>query len=87
MFWAITSEEPQLAGETNGLMLLTEQDIIRLCEQNRSYTYNDFVVWGGHSFTRKPYPDHFQLEPLGQLRFLAKLLVDRPELVRRNYCN
>ncbi len=81
MFWARVFEEPELSGETKGIILLSDQEIMKLCEPDTSYTYREFQDWGGRSTTRRPYPEHLKLEPFIQLRFLAWLLKAHPDLV------
>lgn len=83
MFWAATTEQPQPAAETKGIILLKEEEIRKICSGN--ITYGEFLAGGGLSWTRQPYPEHFTLEPFAQLTFLARLLNEEPDIVSAVY--
>lgn len=85
MFWAETNEAPQIAAETKGIILLTVEEVVKLCTTPQGVTYAEFKAAGGISWTREPYTEHLRLEPFGQLRFLAHLLQKDPDILAEVY--
>ena len=80
MFFARSNNEPMLSSETKGIILLTESELIKLC--SNEIRYGEFRSWGGRSIVRSEYNDDFILQPLAQMRFLARLIQERPDLIK-----
>jgi hypothetical protein len=85
MFFAQSRHEPTLSNETKGIILLTDSEMIKLCSQPISY--GEFKSWGGRRIVRREYSDDFILQPLAQMRFLARLIQERPDLIKYVYQN
>lgn len=74
MYMARASGQPQPCAEVRGLLLLTSEEVVRLCRQ--SVTLDQFLADGGIALMRTPYPGGMLLEPARQMRLLATLLTE-----------
>ncbi|MBU5349147.1 NUDIX domain-containing protein [Paenibacillus lautus] len=84
MFFARSNLEPKPWSETKGIILLSETELLRIC--NSEVTYGDFIAWGGSRIVRNEYSKDYILQPLGQMRFLARLMQERPDILKNVYC-
>jgi len=83
MFFAQSDSDPKLSGETKGIIFLSEYELIKICSNEISY--GEFKSWGGRSISRSEYNNDFILHPLGQMRFLARLIQEQPDLLKNIY--
>lgn len=74
MYRAKASGQPQPSSEVHGLLLLTRDEVLRLCRE--TVTLDQFLAAGGVALLRTPYPGSMVLEPIKQLRLLATLLTE-----------
>jgi NUDIX domain len=83
MFFANSNKEPQLSSETKGIIFVNENELMKLCSSE--ITYGDFKACGGRSIVSSDYDEDFILQPLGQMRFLARLIQERPDILKLVY--
>ena len=77
LFYAKT--EPIPSSETNGLLLLTPEDVHLIC-QNK-ITLNDFINQNGRAILKENINKDLFLMPFPQLLFLSYLLKEHPNLL------
>jgi hypothetical protein len=83
MFFARSNMEPRLSSETKGIILLSELELVKLC--SNEIKYGQFKSWGGRSIVKNDYDDDFILRPFAQMRFLARLIQEQPEILKKVY--
>lgn len=82
MYLSYSENEPNPSSETNGLLLLTPQDIHLIC--NYKITLNDFIKQNGKAIIKGNINRDLFLTPFPQLLFLSKLLREHPDLFTIN---
>ena len=82
MYLSYSENEPNPSSETNGLLLLTPQDIHLIC--NYKITLNDFIKQDGKAIIKGNINRDLFLTPFPQLLFLSKLLREHPDLFTIN---
>ncbi|WP_026907271.1 NUDIX hydrolase [Paucisalibacillus globulus] len=80
MYLSYTDTAPRPAAETKGLLLLSPQDIHKLC--CNKLTLNDFERNNGLSIIKSEMNKNLVLQPFPQLLFLSRLL--REDIFRHN---
>lgn len=83
MFFARSDREPVIASETQGIIRVTEAEMIRLCSDD--VTYGEFRGWGGRSQTKFAFNEAYIMEPLAQMRFLANFVLEHPNVIQQVY--
>lgn len=78
MYLSYSENEPYPSSETNGLLLLTPEDIHLIC--NHHITLNDFIKQNGKAVLKGNINRDLFLTPFPQLIFLSKLLKEHPDL-------
>lgn len=78
MYLSYSENEPSPSSETNGLLLLTPEDIHLIC--NNKITLNDFIKHNGKAILKGNINRDLFLTPYPQLLFLSKLLKEHPDL-------
>lgn len=78
MYLSYSENEPSPSSETNGLLLLTPEDIHLIC--NTKITLNDFIKQNGKAILKGNINRDLFLTPYPQLLFLSKLLKEHPNL-------
>ncbi len=78
MYLSYSENEPSPSSETNGLLLLTPEDIHFIC--NNKITLNDFIKQNGKAILKGNINRDLFLTPYPQLLFLSKLLKEHPDL-------
>lgn len=71
MYLAYSESEPVPSEETKGLLMLTPNDIKRICEQQ--ITLKEFIKHGGSTLLKKEMNQELTLKPFPQLLFLNEL--------------
>ncbi len=79
MYLACSSGRPSPAAETKGLLLLTPEDVWRICDQPA--TLREYLEWGGRALFQSLLPLDTPLVPFPQLKWLAQILRLHPELI------
>ncbi|RSD28789.1 NUDIX domain-containing protein [Mesobacillus subterraneus] len=79
MYLAYADTEPVPSNETNGLLLLTPEDIRFLC--SNKFTLNNFMEQGGRGVLKNDLNGELLLEPFPQLLFLGELLEKESDLM------
>lgn len=77
MYFADAKAIPVPSSEVKGLVLLTETEIHRLCQE--SITLQEFVETGGKAILNGDFDTSRILEPFAQLRLLSRILRSQPE--------
>jgi hypothetical protein len=72
MYLAQTHELPAPASEIRGLLLLTPADVLKVTQQ--PVTLRQYLEEGGKVILQDDFDEHLLLEPLLQLRMLARIL-------------
>lgn len=72
MYLAEADGIPEPSSEVKGLVLLTEQEIHRLCRE--SLTLEQYLDQGGKAILKADFDAKLTLEPFVQLRLLSRLL-------------
>lgn len=86
MYLAQSDDAPTPSAETQGLLLLRQQDIKTICENK--ITFKDYINIGGkYILTDKlknitDYPSKFTLTPKAQIKFLNYLFELEPKLIK-----
>ena len=78
MYLSYSEDEPTPSSETNGLLLLTPEEIHFIC--NHQITLNDFIKQNGKAILKENINKDLFLTPFPQLVFLSKLLKEHPDL-------
>ena len=78
MYLSYSANEPNPSSETNGLLLLTPEDVHFIC--NNKITLNDFIKQKGKAILKGNINSDLFLTPFPQLLFLSKLLKEHPDL-------
>lgn len=81
MYLAHSNTNPEPSSETAGILLLTPKDIERICHNYVSL--KEFLQIGGKAILKKEMDQNLTLTPFPQLLFLAKLLTEKLELMRK----
>lgn len=68
---------PNPSSEVKGLLLLTQQEIHRLCQE--SLTLGEYLNRGGRAILNAEFDTTLVLEPFAQLRLLSRILGLQPE--------
>lgn len=79
MYLAYSESEPVPSAETNGLLLLSPDDIKRICQQRISL--KDFIKQGGFALLKKELNTELALKPFPQLLFLHGLFEKEKNLM------
>ena len=79
MYLASSENEPTPSSETNGLLLLTTEDIHYIC--NNKITLNDFIQQNGLAILKGNINKDLYLTPFPQLKFLSILLKENEDLL------
>ena len=77
MYLVHTEEVPTPSSEVKGLLLLTKEDIYRLCREPQ--TLEQYLGGGGTAILNAKFDKSLILEPFIQLRLLSRLLSIHPE--------
>ncbi|MBE7098978.1 NUDIX domain-containing protein [Bacillus cereus] len=72
MYMAHAENEPTPSSETNGLLLLSVNDIRLIC--SKEITLNDYIKQGGIAILKEKIDKDLILQPFPQLMFLAELV-------------
>lgn len=72
MYMAYAENEPTPSSETNGLLLLSVNDIRLIC--SKEITLNDYIKQDGIAVLKEKMNKELILQPFPQLMFLAELL-------------
>lgn len=83
MFFARSDRDPVISSETQGIILVTEAEMIRLCSED--VTYGEFRAWGGRSRTKFAFNEDYVMQPLAQMRFLANFVQEHPNVIQQVY--
>lgn len=78
MYLSYSENEPNPSSETNGLLILTPEDVHFIC--NNNVTLNDFIKQNGKAILKGNINIDLFLIPFPQLLFLSKLLKKHPDL-------
>ncbi|MER2261888.1 MAG: NUDIX hydrolase, partial [Psychrobacillus sp.] len=78
MYLSYSENEPNPSSETNGLLLLTPEDVHFIC--NNKITLNDFIKQNGKAILKGNINRDLFLTPFPQLIFLSKLLKEHQDL-------
>nr|WP_245402444.1 NUDIX hydrolase [Psychrobacillus psychrodurans] len=78
MYLSYSEDEPNPSSETNGLLLLTQEDVHLIC--NNKITLNDFIKQNGKAILKENINRDLFLIPFPQLLFLSKLLKEHQDL-------
>lgn len=81
MYLGHSESEPRPSSETSGLLLLTSNDVHLICKQR--ITLNDYLRQHGKALLKRELNEDLLLEPFPQLQFLAELLENEPELIKK----
>lgn len=81
MYMAHAENEPTPSSETNGLLLLSVNDIRLIC--SKEITLNDYIKQGGMAILKEKINKDLILQPFPQLMFLAELLKKDPVLLQQ----
>ncbi|EPC8421406.1 MULTISPECIES: NUDIX hydrolase [Bacillus cereus group] len=84
MYMAHAENEPTPSSETNGLLLLSVNDIRLIC--SKEITLNDYIKQDGIAVLKEKMNKDLILQPYPQLMFLAGLLKEDPVLFQ-NFLN
>lgn len=76
MFLAQAQGSPRPASEVKGLILLTRNDIRRLCRGQ--VTLEEYLCCGGQAILKAAFDQNLVLEPFAQLRLLERILARDP---------
>ncbi|HDR7659803.1 TPA: NUDIX hydrolase [Bacillus wiedmannii] len=80
MYMAHAENEPTPSSETNGLLLLSVNDIRLIC--SKEITLNDYIKQDGIAVLKEKMNKELILQPFPQLMFLAELLKKDPVLLQ-----
>jgi hypothetical protein len=72
MYLAQADGTPQPSSEVKGLVLLTEEEIHRLCRE--PVTLEEYLGWRGQAILNDDFDTKLLLEPFAQLRLLSRIL-------------
>jgi hypothetical protein len=78
MYLARANAIPVPTGESQGLILLRQEEVQRVAAGN--VRFGEYCASGGRAVAREPFPETLVLEPFLQLRALALLLTMHPTL-------
>ncbi|MFJ5770114.1 NUDIX hydrolase [Psychrobacillus sp. NPDC093180] len=78
MYLSYSENEPYPSSETNGLLLLTPEDVHFIC--NNKITLNDFIKQNGKVILKENINRDLFLTPFPQLLFLSKLLKEHSDI-------
>ena len=78
MYLSYSESEPIPSSETNGLLLLSPENVQFIC--TNKITLNDFIKKNGKVILQGDINGDLLLTPFPQLIFLSKLLKDHPDL-------
>jgi len=81
MYVAYSKMLPKPSSETNGLLLLSLNDIELVC--TGKITLNDYINQGGVAILKEKMDKELILQPFPQLMFLAELLKEDPVLLQQ----
>nr|EEK64572.1 NUDIX hydrolase [Bacillus wiedmannii] len=81
MYMAHAENEPTPSSETNGLLLLSVNDIRLIC--SKEITLNDYIKQDGIAVLKEKMNKDLILKPYRQLMFLAGLLKEDPVLFQK----
>ncbi len=81
MYVAYSKMLPKPSSETNGLLLLSLNDIELIC--TGKITLNDYINQGGVSIWKEKMDNELILQPFPQLMFLSELLKEDPVLLQQ----
>ncbi|PGW24624.1 DNA mismatch repair protein MutT [Bacillus cereus] len=81
MYVAYSKMLPKPSSETNGLLLLSLNDIELIC--TGKITLNDYINQGGVAILKKKMDKELILQPFPQLMFLSELLKEDPVLLQQ----
>lgn len=81
MYVAYSKMLPKPSSETNGLLLLSLNDIELIC--TGKITLNDYINQGGVSILKEKMDNELILQPFPQLMFLSELLKEDPVLLQQ----
>ncbi|HDR7356045.1 NUDIX domain-containing protein [Bacillus wiedmannii] len=81
MYMAYAENEPTPSSETNGLLLLSVNDIRLIC--SKEITLNDYIKQDGIAVLKEKMNKELILQPFPQLMFLAELLKKDPVLLQQ----
>lgn len=76
-------DEPRPCAEAKALLLLRPHEIHQIVTE--TITLAHYLERGGKALFREELPLHFDLEPLGHLRLLDKLIQLHPEIVNARF--
>lgn len=79
MYFAYGDGEISPSMETQGILMLTPEDIRKICK--RSITLDTFINQGGKALFAETLPGDYIIKPAIQLQFLNNLLIKEPELI------
>ncbi|QHW34724.1 hypothetical protein GZH47_30630 [Paenibacillus rhizovicinus] len=79
IFLASSDDEPVPSMETKALMLLTREDVIRLCPE--IITLDEFKSSGGNVLFKQPLDGQLPLKPFGHLMMLSIILERYPDVI------
>ena len=77
MYFANAEGTPIPSSEVKGLLLLTETEVHRLCQE--PVTLKKYLDWGGKAILKDEFDMSLVLEPFAQLRLLSRILNMYPE--------
>jgi hypothetical protein len=72
MFLAHAEGLPKPSSEVKGLLMLTQEEIHRLCQE--PLTLEQYLGGGGKAVSSAEFDTRLVLEPFAQLRLLSKIL-------------
>jgi ADP-ribose pyrophosphatase YjhB (NUDIX family) len=79
MFLATSDDDPTPSMETKALMLLTRNDVLRLCSE--TITLEEYQSSGGQVLFRQQVNSELPLKPFGQLVMLSMILARYPNVI------
>lgn len=80
MYLAYSETEPVPSSETKGLLLLTPEDIFKICDVQ--LTLKDYLDQNGKAQLSEDMDAGLYIEPFPQLMFLRELFISEPEMMR-----
>ncbi|WP_417900838.1 NUDIX domain-containing protein [Bacillus haimaensis] len=80
MYLSYANNKPKPSSETNGLLLLTPDDVQLIC--NNKITLNEYLQQNGIAILKRKLNQNLILEPFPQLLFLSELLKEEPALMK-----
>jgi hypothetical protein len=85
MYLAYSKTEPIPSSETKGLLLLTPEEIFKICKNQ--FTLKDYLGQNGKAVLGTSIDPSLHLEPFPQLIFLRDLFIREPGMMKHFFIN